>query len=389
MILSEKRRDNKGRILKDGESQRKDGRYQYRYKDIAGKRRCIYNLDLHALRKEEDEINRYLGLGVSYQDGCAPLRELLDRLFWLKRNWTDSTRKTMEQYRVTISKSHLNETPINRIKVSDIKAYLIGLHDDNYAHGTIAAIFTILKMAFRLAVDDNAIMRDPCNFPLSDILRNETPPVHALSVEQEQALLAFLRQDTVGSRYYDMVVVLLGTGLRISEFAALTIKDIDFKHNLIHVNKQLVRLKGKVTISRTKSRRSNRDIPMTSAVRESLERMIAERKQKSMNHTIDGVGSFLTVTASGKPRTHTQYADLMRTFMDRYQNQATVPIERCTPHVLRHTYCTRCIAAGMDVKSVQYLMGHANATTTLNIYADTVFDRVVENMALLERGESA
>lgn len=388
MILSEKRRDNKGRILKDGESQRKDGRYQYRYKDLDGKRRCIYNLDLHALRKEEDEINRYLGLGVSYQDGCAPLRELLDRLFWLKRNWTDSTRKTMEQYRVTISKSHLYETPINRIKVSDIKAYLIGLHDANYAHGTIAAIFSILKMAFRLAVDDNAIMRDPCNFPLSDILRNETPPVRALSVEQEQALLAFLREDTVGNRYYDMVVVLLGTGLRISEFAALTMKDIDFKHNLIHVNKQLVRLKGKVTISRTKSRRSNRDIPMTTAVKESLERMIAERKQNPKNQTIDGIGNFLTVSTNGKPRTHSQYADLMRTFMTRYQSQATVPIERCTPHVLRHTYCTRCIAAGMDVKSVQYLMGHANATTTLNIYADTVFDRVVENMTLLDRSET-
>ena len=182
MILSEKRRDSKGRLLKDGESQRKDGRYQYRYTDIDGKRRCIYNLDLHALRREAEEINRYLGLGVSYQGGCAPLRELLDRLFWLKRNWTDSTRRTMEQYRVTISKSQLYEMPINRIKVSDIKAYLIGLHDDQYAHGTIAAIFSILKMAFRLAVDDDAIIRDPCNFPLSDILRNETPPVLALSV---------------------------------------------------------------------------------------------------------------------------------------------------------------------------------------------------------------
>ena len=385
MILSEKRRDSKGRLLKDGESQRKDGRYQYRYTDIDGKRRCIYNLDLHALRREAEEINRYLGLGVSYQGGCAPLRELLDRLFWLKRNWTDSTRRTMEQYRVTISKSQLYEMPINRIKVSDIKAYLIGLHDDQYAHGTIAAIFSILKMAFRLAVDDNAIMRDPCNFPLSDILRNETPPVRALSVEQEQALLEFLRQDTVGSRYYDMVVVLLGTGLRISEFAALTIKDIDFKRNLIRVNKQLVRLKGKVTISRPKSRRSKRDIPMTTAVRESLERMVAERKKNPKKQTIDGIDNFLTVSGNGRPRTHCQYADIMRTFMSRYQSQATVPIERCTPHVLRHTCCTRCIAAGMDVKSVQYLMGHANATTTLNIYADTVFDRVVENMELLER----
>ena len=127
---------------------------------------------------------------------------------------------------------------------------------------------------------------------------------------------------------------------------------------------------------------------MTTAVRESLERMVAERKQNPKKQTIDGIDNFLTVSGNGRPRTHCQYADIMRTFMARYQSQATVPIERCTPHVLRHTCCTRCIAAGMDVKSVQYLMGHANATTTLNIYADTVFDRVVENMALLDRNET-
>ena len=62
--MSEKRRDNKGRVLKDGESQRKNGTYDYRYTDIHKKRRCIYAKTLAELHRKESDIQRDLAGGV-------------------------------------------------------------------------------------------------------------------------------------------------------------------------------------------------------------------------------------------------------------------------------------------------------------------------------------
>lgn len=339
---------------------------------------------LHKLRQRAAEILRELEQGVSYLDGCSPLSAVVDRLFQLKRTWTDSTRETMARYHNILKTSRLYQMPINRIKMSDVKAYLIALYDAEYAYGTIASVFTILKMSFRMACEDQAILRDPANFALSAIIKDNTPKVAALTPEQEASLFEFLRTDIVGRKRLDLFTVLIGTGLRISEFAALTLWDIDLKQNEIRVNKQIVRLKGSVIITSPKSSHSIRDIPMTPKVRDSILRMIEARKQVRKDQMVDGYVGFLSVTRSGRPRTHSEYADLMHALINRYNEQTDVSIERCTPHVLRHTFCTRCIAAGIDVKSVQYLMGHSDASTTLNIYADTVFERVVDNMELLE-----
>ena len=68
--------------------------------------------------------------------------------------------------------------------------------------------------------------------------------------------------DTYGQRHLDMFTILIGTGMRISEFAALTIKDIDFTSNVIHVNKRIVRLVGKLTVAEPKTENAVRDIPV-------------------------------------------------------------------------------------------------------------------------------
>lgn len=259
--MSEKRKDSKGRILRIGESQRKDGRYQYRYDDVDGKRRVIYDWDLQNLRKKEKEIIKQLDEGVSYFNGCTPLSETLERMFSMKRKWRDSTRSTMMWYMSLIKQSRLYHMPINRIKIADCKAYFISLHDD-------------------------------------------TPKVFALIKIQEGSLFAFLKADTIGQRHLDMFTILIGTGLRISEFAALTIKDIDFTRNVIHVNKQIVRLVGKLAITEPKSQCGNRDIPMTKEVRKSAQNLIQKRKHIKQDMMINGHVGFLSVTRNGCPRTH-------------------------------------------------------------------------------------
>lgn len=63
---------------------------------------------------------------------------------------------------------------------------------------------------------------------------------------------------------------------------------------------------------------------------------------------------------------------------------SSVKIPRCTPHVLRHTFCTKCTASGMDVKTVQYLLRHSDVSTTLNVHSNHVFENDVSNMEMLK-----
>ena len=370
--------------MRTGESQRSGGRYQYRYKDITGERRTIYDFDLHSLREKEKEIQKQLAEGVSFFDGCLPLKDLIEKAFELKRNWADSTRATMTRYVKHIKESKLYLMPINRIKKADVKAFYVSLHDAGYAYGTIATVHSILKMSFDMAYDDDAILKSPCSFKLKSVVDDDTPKVQALSQEQEDSLFKFLKEDTYGQRHFDMMSILIGTGMRISEFAALTIADIDFVRNVIHVNKQIVRLVGKLTIAEPKTESGFRDIPMTKEVRQSARNLITKRKGILKDEKIAGYIGFLSVTRNGRPRAHSEYADAVRLLMERYNAVSELKIEKCTPHVLRHTFCTRCISSGMDVKSVQYLMGHSDASTTLNVYTDTDYPVVVSNMKRLE-----
>jgi len=383
-LLSEKRKDSKGRILRTGESQRTDGRYQYRYKDVHGERRSIYDWDLHSLRAKEKEIQKQISEGVSYFDGNIPLSSLIDKAFSLKRNWTDSTRATMTRYVQIVRTSRIYNLPINRIKVADVKSFYVGLHDSGYSFGTISSIHSILKMSFDMALEDDAILKSPCNFKLKSIVDDDTAKVQALTKEEEQSLFDFLKADTFGRRHIDMMTILIGTGLRISEFAALTINDIDFMRNVIHVNKQIVRLVGKLVVTEPKTESGIRDIPMTPEVRLSAKNLIVKRSAIQKDVMITGHVGFLSVTRNGRPRTHSEHADAVRLLMERYNEASDIKIDRCTPHVLRHTFCTRCIAAGMDIKTVQYLMGHSDASTTLNVYADNDFCNVVSGMKHLE-----
>lgn len=381
--MSEKRKDSKGRVLKTGESQRKDGIYQYRYKDNDNVRRTIYAGTLQELRNKEKEIEQYLSKGISYYSGSVKLRDAIEKLFSLKRKWKDSTRHTMQMYLKTLETRKIYNMPINKIKVVDCKELFTELYDEGYSFGSISSIRTILKMTFDMACENDVLAKNPCSFPLKDVIDDNTPDVVALTEEQEKSLLNFLQTDTIGKRYYNTFVILLGTGMRISEYAALTKKDIDFDNNCIHVNKQITKAVGELKVTSPKSKNAYRDIPMTNAVRWCVMSLINNRDPLVKEVMIDGHVGFLNVTRSGRPRCHSEYADNFRKVMERYNKQADIKIERCTPHVLRHTFCTKCIAQKMDVKTVQYLMGHSDASITLNIYADEVSENIQRDMTKL------
>ena len=117
--MSEKRKDNKGRILRTGESQRKDLIYQYRYTDIRGKRQTVYSSDLHELRRKEKEIQKQLDDGIDYVAGKITVLQLLERYISLKQGVRYNTKVGYNFVRNLVKNEAFGYREIKDIHVSD------------------------------------------------------------------------------------------------------------------------------------------------------------------------------------------------------------------------------------------------------------------------------
>ena len=128
--MSEKRKDAKGRVLRAGESQRKDLIYQYRCTDIRGKRQTIYSSDLKELREKEKEIQKHLNDGIDYAAGRATVISLLERYIGLKQGVRYNTRVGYNFVLNLVKQEDFGYRQIGSIKVSDAQQWIIKLHND-------------------------------------------------------------------------------------------------------------------------------------------------------------------------------------------------------------------------------------------------------------------
>src|SRR5699024_11429667 len=112
---------------------------------------------------------------------------------------------------------------IDTMKLLDGKVLAMRMYENSYINKTISNYKRSLKVSFYMAIEDDCIRKNPFNFKLSDVLEDNSEPKVILTPEQEEKLLAFMEQDKTYSKYYDEVVILLETGLRISEFCGLTV----------------------------------------------------------------------------------------------------------------------------------------------------------------------
>ena len=134
--MSEKRRDNKGRILRTGESQRKNGMYEFRYTDVNKKRRSIYDMDLMKLRQKEDEIKLLRHEGIDYAGGEITVIQLLERYISLKRGVRYNTTTGYKFVMSVMKKEPFGQRIIRDIKMSDAKLWFIKFYDDGYSYRT-------------------------------------------------------------------------------------------------------------------------------------------------------------------------------------------------------------------------------------------------------------
>lgn len=377
-----KRRDDKGHVLRTGEGQRKDGTYEYRFTDINGKRRSIYDHDLTHLRKKEDEVAGMRRDGIDYGGGEITVNELLDRYTALKRGVRYST-TTGYQFVQNLVKKHpgFGERKIREIRTSDAKLWLISLFDEGYTYSTIACVRGVVKPAFQMAYSEDVIRRNPFDFRL-DIIPNNTQKRVALTEKQQKQFLDFVAADKHYCQYWDEFNILLGTGMRVSEFCGLTMADLDFENRRIRVDHQLVRTReGKRYVEKTKTESGCRFIPMSDSVYQSFYNILKNRRKPRREQMIDGYAGFILLDKNGNPKVAMHIEHVVKRVWEKYNDSNVIPLPRITPHVFRHTFCTNMANAGMDLKSLQYLMGHSDVSVTLNVYTHNSYEKAEESMA--------
>ena len=379
--MSEKRRDNKGRILRTGESQRADGRYMYKYVNRAGETKVVYSWKLVAtdrvpkgkrddlsLREKEREIQRDLEDGIDTKGKKMTLCELYAKKTAQRINVKKNTLAGRKYLMDALKQDKLGSRSIDSIKPSDAKEWAVRMKEKGYGFKTISNYKRSLKASFYMAIEDDYVRKNPFDFQLSEVIDDDSESRQALSEEQEEQLLSFLQHDTVYQKYYDDVLILLKTGLRISELCGLTAQDLDFENHTINIDHQLLRNQEGYYIETPKTKCGIRKVPMSEEAGKAFQRVL-KRKKTGKGIVIDGYRNFLFLNQKGMPMTACYYTSTLRNIVKKYNKCHDEPLPKITPHILRHTFCTRLAQKNMNPKNLQYIMGHSSIMITLNLYA--------------------
>lgn len=395
----EKRRDSKGRILRAGEQQRSDGQYLFTYKGRDGKNHYVYSWKLEAtdkmpagkrvcksLREKEQEIQKSLNEEIAYHGGDVTVLGLAERYISLK---TGVRHNTVAGYKTVLNllkKDAFGSKRIDEVKVSDTKEWLIKLQQGGKHYSSIHTIRGVLRPAFRMAVEDDLIRKNPFDWELSTVIVNDSAKREAVTPRQERLFLEFVKNDKHYSQYYEGMYILFKTGMRISEFCGLTLDDIDMENRKIKIDHQLQRTReGVYLIEDTKTTYGERILPMSEGVYQCFQKLIKKRKKWKVEPMVDGKAGFLVLDKNGMPYLALHWEKRFEYALGKYNRIYKEELPIITPHICRHTYCTNMAKAGISPKSLQYLMGHADIATTLGYYTHYKFNDVEKEVRELEK----
>ena len=393
--MSEVRRDNKGRKLFNGESQRKDGKYEYKYQDAWGKRKTVYSWKLTptdrvpagkrddiSLREKIKQIQKDLNSNITPDGGNFTVLELVEKYISQKTGVRHNTRSNYNFVVNVIKKEAFGQKRIDKIKVSDAKEWLIKMQQiDGRGYSSIHTIRGVVRPAFQMAVDDDLPVKNPFGFQLNTVVVNDSVTREAITRKQERDFLEFVKNDKRFCKYYDGIYILFKTGLRISEFVGLTKKNLDFENSRIIVDHQLQRTRDmKYIIEDTKTESGERMVPMTPEVKEAFQRILANRQNPKIEPMVDGYSGFLFLDKNGRPMVALHWEKYFQHIREKYNKIYRVQMPKITPHVCRHTFCSNMAKSGMNPKTLQYIMGHSDISVTLNVYTHLNYDDAEEEM---------
>lgn len=416
-IMSEKRRDSKNRILQNGESQRKDGKYEFKYVDVNGVRRSAYSWKLVetdkvpkgkrcglSLREMEKQIRRDLEDGISTHTANSMTLNELFETYMSAKELKQSTRTNYTYMYKNYVSDTIGKRRIASIKYSDVKKFYNSLIlEKKFKPNSMEIINTILHPLFTMAVRDGYIRTNPSDGVMAEIKKShnwEKPKRHALTQQQQALFINFLVESETYNHWLPLMTVFLGTGCRVGEVIGLTWDDCDFKEGIISINHNLIYRqqddgKCEMHITTPKTEAGKRIVPMFEAVRKALLQEKKQQMKHGFNSTvIDGYSGFVFTNRCGyvhNPQTINRAIKRIYTACNEQETERAkkehrqpVLIPHFSVHNLRHTFCTRFCENETDLKIIQEIMGHSDITTTMNIYNEATKERKQESFARLE-----
>lgn len=388
--MTTKRKDNKGRVLREGEGQRKNGSYQYRWRDKAGRRHITYAKTLEKLREKQKRIFKNEVDGLQVTSSKMTLNDMYNIWEKIKRGIKDNT---LQNYKYMYEKyvmEELGDYPLFDLKKSDVRLFYINLVEKKDLEiRTLDTIHTVLYQTLEIAVEEDRLRKNPSSNALTELKRNFKPiekEKQALTIDEQKLFEEVVEKHKVAYRWYPAFMIMLNTGLRVGELTGLTWDDVDFENNTISVNKTLVYYahedgKSRLRINTPKTKSSKRVVPMIEAVKEAFEKEKQLQKELKIkqNHSIDGITNFIFVNQHGNPVLQSILNKALRSAIKDYnktQENNLNPnlLPKITCHTFRHTFTTRQIEAGTNLKVLQDVLGHTDIRTTMNIYAEATDD---------------
>lgn len=417
--MSKKRKDNKGRILKDGEIQRDDGRYMYRYCDAAGERQTIYSWRLVetdaypagkkkdlSLREKEAQIQKDLMDRIDTNGSSITLNELFERYIRTKKRLKQNVKENyLLMYNKHIRADYVGNMQIKTIRKMDILNVYDTMSESGLSNGSIHIMHNnILFPVLQLAVDNNWLRKNPAKDCLKEYPYDPLNKREALTLNEQNKFIDFLSKDKVYVKYLPIVSLILETALRRGEALGLTWDNVDFKSGVLRIDHQLhyYSVNGKYCFKAgsLKTDSANRVIPLSKEAITILQDVKRNEYFTSINSgiEIDGYNKFIFLNSRKNnviiPR---QFGDAMIAASEKYNKQEKKSAEqekrepellpKITPHILRHTACTRMAEAGVDIKVLQTVMGHKRAEITMNIYNHVDLSRIKKEFEKVDSQE--
>jgi integrase len=367
-------KDLKGKELGVGISQQSDKLYVARFTDKFGIRKT-------KRFKKLQECRQWIA-DASYISKHSDIENASDILvdtwyeYWIgikKQTVRPNTvRNYSERYERNI-KGIIGKKLLSEVKPIHCQKIFSDMAEQGYKTTTIYQTRITLYNMLEFAKENDVILSNPCKKSVKSDIGKPSEKKVALTIDEQRKFL----MAAAGQSYENQYKFMLQTGLRTGELVGLKWDDIDFGKRTVTISRTMeYRYKvGEWRVGPPKSKSGYRTIPLT----DEAIRILKDQKEKNSKIKVINIEwrDQVFLSRKGEPVKNSTYDTALFKICDKAE------IRKFCMHILRHTFATRCIEAGMIPKTLQKILGHSNIGITMNLYVDATEEEKTKEMDLV------